>query len=214
MVLLLTADNSPSGPSLQQTQDAIAEIQASSPTDAAALTTMLSSEDVLPGNTPTERLKVVLNATSNKDFRHFAIEFDDTGFKEELRDGYLWPSSDNQVGHFLTAVDVGYNQANTMGLIAVVGHELYGDKRPESTMAQIALGLFHPTERDLFTSGTEEGFQQILESGWGPPDTRPGNSVEDLRLSHLGWTMGKLYRQGYFTNFGSVRRWLREYIEE
>jgi RHS repeat-associated protein len=209
-VALTASDPLPDSPA--RVQPTIYDIKASSPTDADALVTMFTS-DKIPGNTPVERLNVILDATSNGPFTHFAIPFGDSGFKNELRDP--WPDdSGNQVGHFLTAVDIGYNLDNPVGLSAIVGHEMYSDDPAWSIPAQLRLGLTNPSARDLFTTGTDDAFQQILNSGSGPLENRTGNSMEDLRLSYLGWTMGRLYRQGFFTSHASVGRWLQEHIAE
>ncbi len=205
----LTADN-PLPDISAPVREAINEIKGSAPTDADALVTMFTTDN-LPGNTPTERLNVILDATSNGPFVHFEIDFGDSGFKDELRDP--WPdTSGNQVGHFLTAVDIGYNADNYIGTGAIVGHEMYEDEHLWSTPTQLGIGWTSPSEQNLFTSGTDDAFQQILNNGWGPLENRTGNSMQDLRLSYLGWTMGKLYRQGFFTDNASVGRWLQEHI--
>ncbi len=67
----LTADN-PLPDISAPVREAINEIKGSAPTDADALVTMFTTDN-LPGNTPTERLNVILDATSNGPFAHFEI---------------------------------------------------------------------------------------------------------------------------------------------
>ncbi|MCI0561672.1 MAG: hypothetical protein MN733_24550, partial [Nitrososphaera sp.] len=111
-------------------------------------------------------------------------------------------------------VDIGYNADNYIGTGAIVGHEMYRDDRLWSIPTQLGIGWASPSEQNLFTVGTDEGLGQILNNGWGPAESRTGNSIQDLRLSYWGWTMGRLYRQGFFTNHASVGRWLKEHIAE
>lgn len=91
--------------------DVIAQIRDQAPSDAEALAQMFESTAISGGTNAVDRLRAVLRATE-----HIAvpglqtgIRFHDSGFRPEFRD--IWPSSDNQVGHFLTAVGLSFNPA-------------------------------------------------------------------------------------------------------
>jgi len=186
-------------------------------TSAEALVTMFTSND-LPGDTPTTRLNVVLNATHSGPYSHFAIPYTDSGFKDEYIDPYP-ETSGNQVGHFLTAVDISLNQDNILGNSAIVGHEMYPDFGGPSgasgladNMIQIGFGLLSPKDRNLFSLGSDSGYKTIINDGWGPFGIRRGNSIEDLRLSHLGQIMANLYKDASFPDNAAIGNWLKQNI--
>jgi hypothetical protein len=82
---------------------------------AQALAAMFESTDISDDGTVAGRLEAILAATEGPfPGAHFAIPFDDSGFREEFQDP--WPDSSNQVGHFLTAVNLSYNPAVVRGL--------------------------------------------------------------------------------------------------
>jgi hypothetical protein len=93
------------------TGDAIQAIKAGAPSDAEALARMFEPDKIPGDKTPTGRLRAILEATESAIVPGLqtGIKFHDTGFRAEFRDP--WPSSDNQVGHFLTAVGLSFNSA-------------------------------------------------------------------------------------------------------
>jgi hypothetical protein len=197
-------------------QNTIINIRNSSTSSAEALVTMFTT-DKLPGSTPISRLNVILNATKSSSYSHFAVPFDDSGFKSDFKDPY--PGSSNQVGHFLTAVDISLNQNNVLGRSAIVGHEMYPDIGTPSGVSgfvdnifQIGVGLTPPNDRNLFSTGTDSSFQQIINDGFGPNGIRTGNSIQDLRLSYLGTQMADKYISGGFPDNTSVGEWLTRNI--
>jgi len=77
--------------------------------DAEALARMFEDPRIFDDHTLAGRLDVVLTATEHPlvTGARTGIEFSDVGFKEEYRDPH--PESRNQVGHFLTAVGLGFD---------------------------------------------------------------------------------------------------------
>jgi RHS repeat-associated protein len=132
----------------------------------------------------------------------------DAGFRTEFGDdhlyGTLWgqeqPAS-QQVGHFLTAVDMGYDGPE-IWKVGIVGHEQVSDKK----FTALAEEFIRPTRADIAAFEAAVGFdafgddtrrdtmlQSILDPArWGSLDTRVGNSMEDLRLSVRGWRLGNM----------------------
>jgi len=107
-------------PSLREIRETIEYIISSSSDSATALIDLFETNR-LPDTSPYSgltsaqyRLEMILSATRSSFNVHFAINFCDTGFREELRDQKLYdnvwntPAVANQVGHFLTAVSLGY----------------------------------------------------------------------------------------------------------
>jgi hypothetical protein len=79
------------------------------PTDADVLAQMFETTLISDDGTVAGRLRDVLDATESSlvPGLQTGIKFHDTGFRSEFKDP--WPSSDNQVGHFLTAVGLSFN---------------------------------------------------------------------------------------------------------
>jgi hypothetical protein len=90
---------------------AIERIRDSAPSDAEALAQMFESSALSDDGTPAGRLRAILEATESSIVPGLqtGIKFHDSGFRTEFTDP--WPSSDNQVGHFLTAVGLSFNPA-------------------------------------------------------------------------------------------------------
>jgi hypothetical protein len=90
---------------------AITRIRDAAPSDVEALAQMFESSTIIDNGTVAGRLEAILAATEHAVVPglHTGISFHDRGFRAEFRDP--WPSSDNQVGHFLTAVGLSYNPA-------------------------------------------------------------------------------------------------------
>jgi RHS repeat-associated protein len=215
--VLLTGDSVAPPPPPDPAQATIEQIKTGSPTSVDALIEMFTTNE-LSGDNPTARVATILNATSSGPYAHFAVGFDDSGFKEELQDPYA--GSSNQVGHFLTALDIGLHQDNILGRSAIVGHEMFPDAHTSqlgtgvspgaTSIWQIGTGLAHPRDRALFEQGNDDGFGKIISDGWSPSGSREGNSVQDLRLSYLGLTMARIYQRSGFPNNSAVGAWLRQ----
>jgi len=91
--------------------DAIERIRRAAPSDAEALAQLFESSAISDDGTPAGRLRAVLEATEHAAVPGLqtGIKFHDKGFRKEFQDP--WESSDNQVGHFLTAVGLSFNPA-------------------------------------------------------------------------------------------------------
>ncbi len=147
--------------------------------------------------------------------------------------GELWgiaqPAS-RQLGHFLTAVRMGYQQNEIIRLAylyAIVGHE----QRSDGTgFVGQAIGLANqsitPSSADIFAfrvaveqdiSGASTARDATLQTIYAPsvhgnPAERTGNSMQDLRLSVRGWRLGALVRQGGITTSQELANWLALYV--
>jgi len=79
--------------------------------DAETLALMFTDTGIRDDGTVAGRLKALLEATEHTVVPGLqtGISFHDSGFRTEFKDP--WPSSDNQVGHFLTAVGLSFNPA-------------------------------------------------------------------------------------------------------
>jgi RHS repeat-associated protein len=152
---------------------------------------------------------IVAGTATRTHFRGIGAARGDTGFAGEFRDDYwyqdYWGGSNpesKQVGHFLTAVDMGTHGG---WVHSIVGHEQAGDSQ---------LGLAHQL---LSPSATDKAhFRAALaldESGYyaerdahlmaildpnqhGSLSGRKGNSLEDLRLSARGYRLGQMITGG------------------
>jgi hypothetical protein len=89
--------------------DRIEQIRDSAGSDAEALAQMFEDSRITDGGTVAGRLRSLLTATESSIVPGLqtGIKFHDSGFRPEFKDP--WPSSDNQVGHFLTAVGLSFN---------------------------------------------------------------------------------------------------------
>lgn len=101
-----------------------------------------------------DRLKFIFDITGSLGGRlgQFAIDFGDTGFKCQFQDSWLYtqnewhPHNDqvtsNQVGHFLTAVRLGYDRSNAfMGSLQVALSPLSNGRSLLESYEQTALKL-------------------------------------------------------------------------
>ncbi len=145
----------------------------------------------------------------------------DSGFSEEFKDDHLYtdvwgfegPSS-RQVGHFLTAVDMGYHEG---WIHTIVAHELYPDA---GAGVLVQLGL--PTTADILNfraamgadergnSGPRDAALSLVlnEAQRGPVAERQGNSMEDLRLSIRGWRLGAMVANGQIGTNKELANWI------
>lgn len=99
-------------------RDAIERLRTTASSDAEALAQMFESSTVSDDGTPAGRLREVLQATESRIVPGLqtGIAFHDSGFHREFKDPH--PSSDNQVGHFLTAVGLSFNPAKVAQIFA------------------------------------------------------------------------------------------------
>lgn len=193
----------------------------------------LYQNDLLPGKTALERTRYILYATENASYVHFSrIPEGDSGFSCEYQDSLVWRGSSNQVGHFLTAVDISIQARQSWwkkGLLldAVIGHEMIGDWAGPGL--QIVFGFtanfvtFGSVHR-WFLSGKDENFEKIItlsrkinnlifDETAQQHNFYSGNSIQDLRLSHQGWKFGELLSQNNIENPEDAAEWLKKSLE-
>lgn len=128
--------------------EAIQRIRNRAPSDAEALAQMFESPSIQDDRTPAGRLRAILVATEHPLIPGLqtGIAFHDRGFRAEFRDP--WPSSDNQVGHFLTAVGLSFNPAK-------VGESFFGARLRDWMRAPLAMSAEEVALR--LTIGHEKG---------------------------------------------------------
>lgn len=179
------------------------------------------------------RLETILRLTKSplyKPFLHFNEEtiqkiatidktgnpIGDTGFRLEMRDSSLHPSSSNQIGHFLTAVDIGcYAAKLKLGQIlplpdkprevyylisAMIGHERAAD---DASPYEKAVGILSVTNKDI--ENFERGKLHLIEID----TSKTGNSYQDLLLTWVGYTFGEKVARGDFATRTEAARWLK-----
>jgi hypothetical protein len=98
--------------------DPIKKIRDGAGTDAEALAQIFSASTLTDDGTIPGRLRAILAATESSIVPGLqtGIDFHDTGFAADFKDP--WPSSDNQVGHFLTAVGLSFNPGKVTATVA------------------------------------------------------------------------------------------------
>jgi hypothetical protein len=192
----------------------------------------LLSDERLPGDTLQDRMEFVLDLTADNAVAptHFSseISFSDGGLRDELRDSPIWGTTwSNQIGHFLTAVDMGQRAISRKGMYAAMamGHELTGDlvkgggyrtiggllRQSLNVANQLAHGL-KPSVLRAFDEGVEAaknsdtaGVNRAAQAIMGCPDSelearRSGNSQADIRLTMYGWAWGEIIARGEQTS--------------
>jgi hypothetical protein len=92
-------------------KDEIIKLKGTASSDAEALAQIFESLALTDDGTVTGRLKGILAATEHRwvPGLQTGVDFHDSGFRADFKDP--WPDSDNQVGHFLTAVGLSFNPA-------------------------------------------------------------------------------------------------------
>ncbi len=188
------------------------------------------------------RMEFVLDYTSSDPEKpvHFAKQFNDSGFHEGFQDSPIWgAASGNQVGHFLTAVDIGMEHTGAypkpVELAAAIGHEKWGDDRganPEvfqglaglkpldHVLFQAAVGAVRdpertPAEKYSAVAATSQAILPDLPSGsWTPNGWsefwRRGNSQQDLRLTTYGVALGEMINAGEIKTTDEVAAFLQQ----
>jgi hypothetical protein len=191
------------------------------------------------GRTSSSRLEWLLEATSDSWWKptHFALKFgSDKCFREEFRDSQFYPfwygpdveGTSNQVGHFLTAIDMAYNH---WGEGFMIRHEQFGDgnqaedewwENDVNNLSGLFItintavnfndaveydrqGLYH--ERDVVLWELLNFDADISYEG-GSLD-RDGNSLQDLRLSLKGYRFANWVRENGGTHPSFAASWLR-----
>lgn len=202
-------------------------IREESPTALEALARMFTDEEILDDGTVSGRLRAILGASER--WRapgiHTAISFGMSGFKTEYLDP--WEESKNQVGHFLTAVRLAFDDRflsipvyplllggfgrKDMALRLIVGHEKAPDPvEPTSLRAKNIVDAIRGF-RAQYRSATSEdvsnflaGRLEAIEVGDGL-----GNSMADLQLSYKGWVFGKMVASGQIDSKAVAADWIR-----
>lgn len=171
-----------------------------------------------------ERLEFILWMTHSGTRVHFTNDFgfSDTGFNPAYQDSAIWRSSSNQVGHFLTAVHLGYDPFvdDDTSIACIVGHENVADDAYGGSYGSISTnskqclnGLLDVDEfveaavADTYGDYARRDclLASILDSGW---EHREGNSPQDLLLSLKGWIFGKRLLNQEIQSLNGAKNWL------
>jgi len=190
----------------------------------------------LPGKTARERMQYVLDKTRNGiSSMHFAQRFDDSGFNSDFQDGKLLKNpelSNNQVGHFLTAVDC----ASTRGPAyygyqrAAIGHEKVGDGEGgvlnsirqtwqtnhedvthfESAVESAKAGKRDDVKKDMAKILTDLPYEH---EPWPASHPRRGNSHQDLALTAYGYALEQKIQDGSLATAQDVAQWLEKNLK-
>ena len=185
------------------------------------------------------------NLTAMGQFEGIGGTKGDSGFQTEFQDDYLYANlwnintpASRQVGHFLSAVKMGFDQDSInrqIWLYAIVRHEQYSDVLSDGKSGQV-LGLarqaiplsileLRATNASIkaFLTATDSDalglydsrdtlLQGIYNLGSGTPEERVGNSMADLRLSVRGWRLGNMVANGDITTSQGIANWLALYV--
>jgi hypothetical protein len=195
----------------------IAQIKKATSTDVDALAKMFTDSGIKDDGTLKGRFMVIFQATE-----HWAIpglqtgiEFGFSGFKKEFHDP--WPSSSNQVGHFLTAVRLAMDSSVTDNLILltvlnawfdderalrlIIGHE----KRADPGALDMSIGF-----REQYESTTAADIENFKKGELNKikVGTGKGNSMADLVLSHKGWLLGRMIVEDKMKTREEVAKWI------
>lgn len=202
-------------------------IRDEAPTAVEAFARMFTDASLADDGTVRGRLHTLLAATEHRFVPglHTGLTLGMTGFRAEFEDP--WPTSTDQVGHFLTAVRLtvdpqflsnpvfplllgGLGQPD-LPLRLMIGHEKMADpedvSRANLKSLLVALRCFHAqyqsvTAQDVASFKT--GHLELIQVGNGL-----GNSRADLRLSYTGWLFGHSLVDGVFHNREAVAHWIR-----
>jgi hypothetical protein len=182
------------------------------------------------GNELQQRVETILTASSsgaNGGVTHFSGIFagtSDKGFREAFQDPR--PSGSNQVGHFMTAVDMGYRPMKTYRLIPAVVRNQYLDGTTHSVLPveeRVCIGLIIGHEQvgdttwqanyfaTIQASSSEiQAFLQALEKIGASPDwdvARSRTALSTIRIgSGVGNSMQDLHLSLYGYRFGRFIR--------
>ncbi len=202
-------------------------IRDTAPTALEALARMFVDEAIQDDGTVPGRLRAILKATERwrAPGLHTALPFGMDGFRAEFEDP--WEESKNQVGHFLTAVRMAFDDRflslpiyplllggfrdQNRALRLIIGHEKHPDpEEPTSVHPRNILNAILGF-RSQYRSASDEDIElflagrlEVISIGDGL-----GNSLADLRLSHKGWQFGKLIASGQIFSRESAADWIR-----
>ena len=169
-----------------------------------------------------ERLDFVLWYTHTGVRTHSGWSRNHSGFPKQYQDP--WPDSRDQVGHFLTAVDIGRSDFPPYYLCAL-GHELVGDG-PYVHDALIQCGTPTPSQTNYFFEALEAEvvgndilrdcliarllpeLPEELDANDPQFSGRQGNSRQDLRLTLKGLNFGKRVQMGNISTPHEASMWL------
>jgi hypothetical protein len=202
--------------------------------------------DTGSGNELTNRLNTILAAStdgSNAGVTHFAGIYagvTDLGFRKAFKDPFPG-KSDNQVGHFTTAVDMGFRPFLTFSIVPkivrdlvndgtpfpkdeticvrlIIGHEQVGDDATLAFIQQAASPINSEISRffDALITVTASPNQDIDRSRVALLGIRigtgQGNSFQDLHLSLFGFKFGTMIRKKQITTRSDAALWIRTNI--
>jgi len=197
----------------------IEEIRKAAPTDVEALARLFTDPKIDDGGTLVGRVNAIFEATEHEwiPALQTGVEFGQTGFRKEYLDP--WPSSENQVGHFLTAVRMAFDPGvvtgnlmllaildawtdSEMPLRLIIGHE----KEPDPYFYEVPGGFIKQyratTEEDI--KNFKAGKLDAIKVGKGR-----GNSMADLALSYKGWILGRWIAENRFKSGAEIATWIR-----
>jgi RHS repeat-associated protein len=130
----------------------------------------------------------------------------DTGFRSELQDSRIHPWSSRQVGHFLTAVDLGLSfSKNKWAVGFAVGHEFVADAGPN-----ISLPLLIHSSEALFAA-SDEDIKNFLNGDMSKITidvSQEGNSYQDLVLTRIGYLLSERIQDETITTQENLARWI------
>lgn len=197
------------------------------PTAVEAFARMFTDPNFADDGSVRGRLHTLLTATEHRFVPglHTGLTLGMTGFRAEFEDP--WPTSTDQVGHFLTAVRLtvdpqflsnpvfplllGSLGQPDLPLRLMIGHEKVADPEDVSRANLKALVTAIRCFRAQYQSVTAQdvasfktGHLELIQVGSGL-----GNSPADLRLSYKGWLFGHAIVEGAFHNRDSVAHWIR-----
>ena len=202
-------------------------IRDEAPTAVEACARMFTDTLVSDDGTPLGRLRVILAATEHSLVLglHTGINIGLSGFRPEFEDP--WPTSTDQVGHFLTAVRLAcdarfiYNPLfllllgglgdKDIPLRLIIGHEKAPD--PPDVNKPSLRNLFkvlkhfrmqYQSVNNEDIANFRQGKLEAIQLGTGV-----GNSMADLRLSYMGWLFGQWVLEGRFKTQAEIAAWLR-----
>jgi hypothetical protein len=195
----------------------IKQIKQATSTDVDALAKIFTDSKIKDDGTLVGRFTAIFRATE-----HWAIpglqtgiKFGFSGFKKEFHDP--WPSSSNQVGHFLTAVRLAMDSSVTNDLILIaildawfddkralrliIGHE----KRADPSAFHMSVGF-----REQYKSTTKADIENFKKGDLSKirVGKGKGNSMADLALSYKGWLLGRMVAEGKMKSMQEVSDWI------
>lgn len=210
----------------KKNRERLIAVRDGAPTAVEALGRMLTDEQLIDDGTVPGRVWAILQATEHRFVPglHTGLVIGLTGFRPEYQDP--WKSSADQVGHFLTAVRLAFNNrflANpifplllgSLGdkdvpLRLMIGHEKWADPSEiDQLNLRIILNVLN-CFRKQYQSASD---QDVANFRAGRLEAIPignglGNSMADLRLSYQGWLFGQQVRQ--FANKTQAANWVRD----